>query len=226
MIPAPRPTQLPATRIAGLSILGIGALAFWDSLFLAPFKLLVVTFHELGHATTALLTGGSVVELVVNVNEGGHTLTSGGSHFLILNGGYLGSLVFGMLLLASVRSQSRGRLMLGLLGVGLWAIAGLWVPLFSFGFVYIVLMGLGFLVASRKAPEDVAGWAVRGLGVFSILYALFDIRSDVFGGVIGNGGTTDATMLAEKTGIPGILWGVAWLCAGLLALWRARHRIL
>jgi hypothetical protein len=202
-----------------MALLCAFSLVFWDSLWLAPFKLLVVTFHELGHALVAILTGGRVLEVMVNLNEGGHTLSEGGIRLLILNGGYLGSLLMGMSLLALARGEGRGRLLLGGLGVSLWAVGLLWVPVLSFGFLYVGLMGLLMLVASRKLPEWAAGWGVRGLGVFSVLYALFDIRSDVFFGA----GVSDATMLAGETMVPAVIWGAAWILVGLGLLWKSRR---
>ena len=53
-----------------LILLGALALWFWHSLWLLPLRLLVVTFHELGHATVAILTGGSVVSIKVSADEG------------------------------------------------------------------------------------------------------------------------------------------------------------
>ncbi|MFN7144243.1 MAG: M50 family metallopeptidase, partial [Myxococcota bacterium] len=49
-----------------------------------PLRLLTVLLHEGGHAVATVLTGGRVVEIVVNAEESGHTLSSGGIHFLIL----------------------------------------------------------------------------------------------------------------------------------------------
>lgn len=49
----------------GVSCL-LGAL-LWNSLFLSPIKLVAVFFHELGHATAALITGGKVKHLEVSV---------------------------------------------------------------------------------------------------------------------------------------------------------------
>ena len=59
---------------------------FWHHWLVLPLKLLVVLFHELGHAFVTVLTGGSVVELGVSLDQGGHTLSRGGNRFLILNG--------------------------------------------------------------------------------------------------------------------------------------------
>lgn len=201
---------------------------FWNSILLAPLRVLVVVFHEAGHALAALLTGGSVVSITVGPNEGGRTMTMGGWRFLILNGGYLGSLATGLALLGLVRKPGRGRLVLGGLAVLLWGAALLWFrPVFSFGFAYALAAGLGLGLLAAKGPEPMLETLARFLGVFSVLYALFDIRDDVFrGGLFGGSwyaGPTDAHSLAELTLIPAPLWGVAWIGAGLGALWAIRR---
>ena len=66
-----------------------------------PFKLMAVTLHEMGHAIMVELSGGRVIALVVNQNEGGLTQFSGGSAFLSLPAGYLGSMFWGAILIFS-----------------------------------------------------------------------------------------------------------------------------
>jgi hypothetical protein len=198
-------------------------ITFWHHWMVLPLKLLVVLFHELGHAAAALATGGQVLEIEVGLNQGGHTLTRGGSRLLILNGGYLGSLLVGLGLLTAVRRPRAGPIAAGLLGVVAWITAILWVPLFSFAFLFCGLVGLAFLAMSRVKDRRFALWSVRTVGLFSVLYALLDIRSDVFGAPPG--AVTDATMLAEATGLPAMAWGVAWALAGLALLWRLRKAL-
>ena len=54
----------------------------------------------------AVATGGAIVELQVNAQEGGHCMTLGGNRFVILSAGYLGSLFFGAgILLSSTRTR-------------------------------------------------------------------------------------------------------------------------
>eukprot|EP00511_Aplanochytrium_stocchinoi_P007267 CAMPEP_0204823704 /NCGR_PEP_ID=MMETSP1346-20131115/1790_1 /ASSEMBLY_ACC=CAM_ASM_000771 /TAXON_ID=215587 /ORGANISM="Aplanochytrium stocchinoi, Strain GSBS06" /LENGTH=158 /DNA_ID=CAMNT_0051950471 /DNA_START=381 /DNA_END=854 /DNA_ORIENTATION=+ len=69
---------------------------FWRWAFLKPFKLITVFLHEFGHASAAVCTGGKVLGMEVNDDEGGVTKTQGGSMWCILPAGYLGSALFGM----------------------------------------------------------------------------------------------------------------------------------
>lgn len=206
-----------------LPIIGIAAvlLFFWNSPVVWPLKILVVFFHELGHALAALVTGGEVLSIGLSPDQGGVTHTRGGFRLLILNAGYLGSLAFGMVLLFAARSERGARIGVACLAVLLVFATVVWVrPLASFGFAFALLTSGAIAVLARKGPDDVVQLALRTLGVFSVLYALWDIRSDVLS---GRTGLSDAAMLAEATWIPAPVWGVMWLALGGFALWRTRH---
>jgi hypothetical protein len=90
-------------RVLALGLLLALFLTFWDSCLLLPLKLGVVALHELGHALMTWATGGAVVDFGLGLDQSGHVLSQGGNRFLILNAGYLGSLLFGVLLLLLFR---------------------------------------------------------------------------------------------------------------------------
>ena len=210
-----------ASRLAALIAIGAVLTFFWHSPFVWPLKILVVLFHELGHATAAWITGGEVVEIGLSPNQGGVTRTLGGWRFFILNAGYLGSIVAGASLLFLGRSPRFAKW-------GLWglvAVLGLstfWLvrPLVSFGFGFALLATLGLAVVAKMANADRSQMVLRGLGIFSLLYAVWDIRDDVFADRPGL--VSDATMLAELTWVPGPVWGVIWLIIGLGTLFALR----
>ncbi len=197
---------------------------FWHSPLLYPLRILVVLFHELGHALVAVATGGEVVEIALGSNEGGHCITRGGFHFLILNGGYLGSLVAGLVILALSRGRKASRGLVTTLGILVLGVTVTLVrPVIGFGFGYGLLTGLGLMALGVKAPVAVNWWFLRLVGVFSVLYALLDVRDDVFRNA-DYVGSSDATMLADMTHIPAFVWGGGWILLGvaLLVLFRKR----
>lgn len=61
-------------------------------------QMLVIAFHEFGHAITACCTGGRVESISLDPHEGGVTHMRGGKQFLTLPAGYLGSSLIGALL--------------------------------------------------------------------------------------------------------------------------------
>lgn len=64
-----------------------------------PFKMLVIAFHEFGHAFACKLTGGKVESISLDPREGGVTHMRGGKGAVTLPAGYLGSSLIGALLM-------------------------------------------------------------------------------------------------------------------------------
>ncbi|QPJ65514.1 MAG: M50 family metallopeptidase [Candidatus Nitrohelix vancouverensis] len=179
----------------------------WESPVLVPLKLLVVFFHESSHALMAVATGGEVSSLVVNSDQGGHVIARGGSRFLTLSAGYLGSLCWGMaIFLASTRTRMDKSLMMGL-GVAILVIAVLYVRnLFGLGFS--LLAGGGMIFISRQASEAVNDFVLRLIGLTNMMYAPLDIYSDT---VARSHLRSDARMLAEEVGGATVIWGGVWI---------------
>ena len=186
---------------------------FWNTVLVWPLAILVVMFHELSHAIAAVLTGGHVVSISLSPNEGGLTATTGGWPIVILNAGYLGSLLWGVALMWLSRSPKRALAATYVLAALLFGATFAYVrPILGFGFPFAMLAAFGLAALARKAPTFTSSF-LSGLGVFSVLYALVDVHDDVL--VAGAGSVSDATMLATATGIPAIVWGVAWIAAGI-----------
>lgn len=62
-------------------------------------QMLVIAFHEFGHAITACCTGGRVESISLDPHEGGVTHMRGGMSAITLPAGYLGSSIIGALLI-------------------------------------------------------------------------------------------------------------------------------
>lgn len=77
-----------------------------------PFLLFATFIHESSHAIATVLTGGQVTSLTVALDGSGLTYSSGGFGMLISSAGYVGTALFGGLLLVLSRNQSRGRAVL------------------------------------------------------------------------------------------------------------------
>ena len=61
--------------------------------------MLVIAFHEFGHAITGCCTGGRVKSISLDPREGGVTNIQGGISAITLPAGYLGSSLIGALLI-------------------------------------------------------------------------------------------------------------------------------
>lgn len=214
-------------RRLGMMLVVLALVVGWDLPILLPLRILVVVFHEAGHALMTLATGGEVLAVSVSPDEGGLTMSRGGSRLLILNGGYLGSIAAGAMLLRLARSDGRGRPVLALLGLLLIAAALVWFrPMLSFGFFYALLGGALLVGLAILVQHQAVDWIVRTVGIFSLLYGLLDVKSDVLDhGIMAGSVPSDAAMLAEATGIPALVWGLGWVVVGLLLVVRLRRHI-
>lgn len=196
----------------GLILLAI--LFLWNSWLVYPLKVLVVFFHELSHGLAAILTGGSIVEIQLQKEQGGVCITQGGSRFVILTAGYLGSLIFGgSVLLLSARSRD-DKTISGVLAAILLLVTLLLVrPWFGFGMIFGLVAGAGLLLVAIYLGKNANDWLLRVIGIVSCLYAVLDIKSDILDRPKA---TSDARMLAEHTGIPTLFWGLLWIAIALV----------
>ncbi|MGB0385974.1 MAG: M50 family metallopeptidase [Ardenticatenaceae bacterium] len=195
------------------------ALFFWDTPILLPLKVFVVLLHEISHGLAALLTGGSVEQLILLSDQGGLAFTRGGNRFLILSAGYLGSALLGAVLMQLAWSKS---------GIRRYAIHFIWMALLIILLFYIRDLYTAAYVAGTAVVVFLIGkWGPDMLkigllwlvGTFSSLYAVIDIFTDIladgplagillFGG--SSGFSNDAQLLASETFIPAFIWGLIW----------------
>lgn len=171
------------------------ALFLWQiqgiSVLTYPLRLFVTLIHELSHGLSALATGGSFLRFEVTQHGAGLAYTSGGSRFLIIQAGYLGTALFGAVLLVlanRVRRPGTVGVVLGLAigtltvlysGLGLEAVS----PLETILAGAVILVGF-YLILSRDTNEGrYLGAAVILLG--GLLLAAFagwdSLRTPVVG---------------------------------------------
>ena len=213
--------KAPPRRLAlplGLAVL---SLLLWDTFVVYPFRLFVVFLHEASHGLAALLTGGRVVSIGLSFDEGGVCLTRGGWPFLILNAGYLGSLLWGAVFLLLGARRARARPVIGLVGLFTLVVTLAYVRTW-FGFLYGLGAALVLLaVASRLAPA-VSEVLLAAIGTTSALYAVWDVATDV---LLRHSGQSDASALARLTGLPAVAWGVVWIAVSVLVLVSVLRRL-
>lgn len=188
---------------------------FWNTPVVVPLKILVVYLHELAHGLAAVLTGGSIVEISLSPYQGGHAITRGGSRFLTLTAGYLGSLLFGVTLMLIALRTEADRLVLGLFGAATLLVTLLYVR-DLFAVVFCVATGLAMLGVARYLDRSVSDLVLRVIGLSSILYVPYDIFDDT---IRRSGLRSDAYMLAEEFGGPTIFWGGLWLVISLVVIY-------
>lgn len=182
----------------------------FGALVLYPVTMLVTFLHESGHALGAVLTGGTVEGLQVNMDGSGYTVTRGGSPGTILIGGYLGSAVLGNILFRiGARHHHLAQGTLVVMAVFM-ALAGLvWFESFgSTGILWIFALTLAFIAMKTRLDQDV----LMFLGLAAVLYIIQDFNV---------GPSSDLAMYEQVVGyFPAKVWMYIWLTlAALLFYW-------
>lgn len=195
----------------------VAALAFWNTVFLYPVKIFVVLLHEISHGLMAMAAGGSIIEIQISPQIGGYckyTAPAGFfSQMLIASAGYLGSLIFGSVILWIAIRSEKDRILTLVIGI-----LTLFFSYFviqtgeAFGIVFSLAFSV-FMIASAfflgRGFHDL--W-LKFLGLTSCLYAIIDIADDL---IFQSGIGSDADRIAQLTGIPSVAVGVFWMALAL-----------
>ena len=138
--------------------------------------MLVIAFHEFGHAITACCTGGRVKSISLDPREGGVTHMQGGISAITLPAGYLGSSLIGALLIFCGFDIVASKIASIVLGVcfllTLWWARKDWLTIIT------ILLAVGLLVACWFIKHaEALKYVVLFIGVMSSLYSVWDIVS-------------------------------------------------
>jgi hypothetical protein len=179
-----------------------------------PFKMLVIAFHEFGHAITACCTGGRVKSISLDPREGGVTHMVGGISAITLPAGYLGSSLIGALLIFCGFDIVASKIASIVLGVcfllTLWWARKDWLTIGT------ILLTIGLLVACWFiAHAEPLKYVVLFIGVMSALYSVWDICDDL---ILRKVNTSDASVFAQKYGGSSQCWGVIWSIISLVLM--------
>lgn len=203
-----------------------------------PIRLFVTFIHESSHAIVAVLTGGSVQSLTIAADGSGEVYSASSGMIgglLTSSAGYLGTMVFGVLMLFLIRRSFSPNKILTALGIFVAVITVIFTivsPVFNFlslnatvssiAFTAIAgtalaagLIGLGVFAKAR-----VASFAVAFLAVQCLLNAVLDLVNVFFinAPFVGANIQTDAGNMAAATGIPGIVWVMIWMGISLVMI--------
>ena len=206
-------------RLSLFVLIGAGSVLLWHSPILVPFKIFVVFVHETGHALAAVCTGGRVLSMVVTPWESGAVQYIGGAPLLVASAGYVGSALFGGVMLLLAGRPHWAPAIFASLAV-LFGVVTLWFVRHTFG----VMFGLGTaalcgLLAWKRLPGSY--YLIDVLAVMSALYALYDLSD-----FLRFGARTDAVILAQITYVPAFVWAGLWSAISVLVIVTAGKRAL
>ncbi|KAK3373606.1 peptidase M50B-like-domain-containing protein [Lasiosphaeria ovina] len=171
-----------------------------------PFKMLVIAFHEFGHALACVLTGGRVKSIELDPHEGGVTHMLGGKSAITLPSGYLGSSLIGALLMFCGFNIVASKV--ASIVVGVTFILTLWWGRRDWLTILTILLAMGLLIGCWFiAHAEALRYVVLFIGVMSSLYSVWDICDDL---ILRKVNSSDASVFAKRYGGSSHCWGILW----------------
>ena len=214
-----RPMQINRRRLLLIAATLLLVL-LWQSPIIAPLKLLVVFLHELSHALATWLTGGRVVEFVVSGNQSGHVISAGGSRFIILSAGYLGSLLFGLLFYRLSRNPRLTDICLAVLALTM-LVVGIGYAGSGYTLLFAVVVAALLLLLLKYANAISKQALLMLFALATMIYVPMDIFLDT---LLHSGVLSDARMLANDIGGATILWGSLWFISSLYLIYETLRK--
>lgn len=194
------------------------------SVFFAPFTQFETMLHEMSHAIACVFTGGTVTGLTIVEDGNGHgglTFTNGGIPFIYSQAGYIGEALWGSLLIALSRFPRISRAVLMVMGVFIGAACiyfmpqailrpGMFVQAIA-SLVWGLALSGALIWTGKKVSDSTAHFILLFLAVQSCLSSLQGIWVLLLQSFGLFGKTwSDATNMANLTGIPAPFWGICW----------------
>lgn len=207
------------------------SLILWNLPFggvvLYPFKLLATWMHELSHGLIMLATGAGFDRMEIYRDTSGVAFAKHGvhqaAHAAVAAAGYMGTPLFGALMLVVGQTRRAARRVLAGLGMAMALTAALWVH-GGFGVAAVATGGAVCTVLAALASERQAALVVNFIAAQACINALLDVRVLFRDTQIVNGkvvGASDAHNMAASSVGPPTLWAVVWLAWSLVLLYAA-----
>jgi hypothetical protein len=220
------PTDRTRRHWLGLLVLAFALVALWQVPWLGwvawPFRLFGTFVHELSHGLAAIATGGDFQRFSVHADLSGLAWSAGGIRVVVSSAGYIGSAIFGgVLIWLQARGLSARTLLLGL-GIAFGVLCLLFVRN-AFGIIAALAITTALLAAGLRLREP---WR-EGLLEVLALQLILDGYNSLFTvlHLARTGATqTDASAMAEMTWLPASFWAVAWMVVSTAILVFVLHR--
>ena len=205
---------------SGLLLLSLALVVLWQVPWLGwlawPFRLFGTFVHELSHGLAAIATGGDFQRFSVHMDLSGLAWSAGGIRVVVSSAGYVGSAIFGGVLIALHARGVPARALL----LGMAVVFGLLCVLFVRNFFGIV-SGLAITAALGFAGVRLSEAWRDGLLKVLALQLILDGYNSLFTVLrLSRAGAsnTDAYAMQQLTWLPASFWAVAWMLASTAIL--------
>jgi len=185
-----------------------------------PFTWIMTFFHEISHGISAFITGGSIEKIHLDISGSGLCYTRGGIRFVVLNAGYIGAVIWGMLIYEMADEISiKSTNILAIFFACLIALSALLYARDIITWVILIIL-LGLFISITKLQEAYfMKLSLKFIGIYVLLDAIKAPLNLIDGRHYGDG-----ARLADLTLIPEMVWVFIWLSIGIigaLVLWKA-----
>lgn len=205
----PTPEQVPVLYV--IVVYAVVIFAFWNipgaRNLINPLKLFTIGWHELCHITLAILTGGTILKVTIDPNLGGCTIVEGGHPAVILSAGYIGSTIFGGVLIMAGFDTLVSKIMSFFIGFGLvmpLVLVRDKLTILLTVFYEALLIGFWFIDHANALR-----WYCLFFGVMNIFYCVWDISDDKYFRKSNDSDATQFALMFER--IPAHVWATFWI---------------
>jgi len=200
-----------------------------------PLQLFATFVHEGSHVIAGLMTGASVQSLTVSPDTSGAVWSATNSwlsRVITSSAGYLGTTMFGMVLLLWFRYKFSSRNALyfssGFVAV-MTLVFGLLAPLWNFfaakvtigSMLFTVISGsilaAGLFAIGKYAELKWVNFSLAFLAVQCLLNSVFSLKT-LFVISATTASHSDAMNMYEATGIPAIAWVLIWMVLSVVMI--------
>lgn len=200
-----------------------------------PLQLFATFVHEGSHVLATLMTGGSVQSMTVAPDTSGvvwSVTNSWLSQVIVSSAGYLGTTLFGIVLLIWFRYNYSSRNALyfasGFVGV-MTILFGILAPLWNFLSLKVGAGDIAFTIVSgsvlaaalfaigRFASMKWVDFSLAFLTIQCLLNSLFSLKT-LFVISATTNSHSDAANMAAATGIPALAWVLIWIVGSVIMI--------
>ena len=188
----------------------------WLGWLAYPFRLFGTFVHELSHGLAAIATGGQFQRFSVSPDLSGLAWSAGGIRVIVSSAGYIGSAIFGGVLVALHARGLPARVLL----LGMGVVFGVLCLLFVrnlFGLASALVLTAALLYAGLKFSEAWRDGLLKVLALQLILDGYNSLFTVLRLSRAGDA-QTDAYAMQQLTWLPASVWAVLWMLASTAIL--------
>ena len=154
-----------------------------------------------------------MLKIELSPQMGGTCFTQGGLRTVILPAGYLGSMLFGGIILIGASRTKMDKIISIVIGI-ITVLITLFFVRTVFGIVFGLVFGVAMFLIGFFVARRINDFILRFIGMTSSLYAIIDIKDDL---IVRTVPGSDAYAMSEIIPLPPVVWGVIWIVVALVA---------